>query len=106
MKETLSKKIIKYVLALLLVSPLSVIAQEEGKEADNDKKEKPKTIAELTENSERYDGYFTIFQDKESGKTHLLIKADQVGEEFIYWLQVANGVVEAGFFKGGYSRLW
>jgi hypothetical protein len=103
MKENLSRKMIKLVLALMLVLPLSAIAQDEAKEADKDKKEEPKTIAELTENSERYDGYFTIFQDKESGKTHLLIKADQVDEEFIYWVQIANGVVDAGFFKGGYG---
>ena len=103
MKGNLNTKIIGFVLALVLVLPISAIAQEKDKEADKDKKEEPKTIAELTENSERYDGYFTIFQDKESGKTHLLIKADQIGEEFIYWVQVANGVVDAGFFKGQYG---
>ncbi len=103
MKENLNRKIIGFVIALVLVLPLSISAQEESGEAEKDKKEEPKTIAELTENSQRYDGYFTIFQDKESGKTHLLVKADQVGEEFIYWVQVANGVVEAGFFKGRYG---
>jgi len=105
MKEAISKKIIQFVLTLVLVLPLSAIAQEEDKKADTgkDKEEKPKTIAELTENSERYDGYFTIFQDKKSGETHLLVRADQIGEEFIYWVQIANGIVDAGSFKGAYG---
>ena len=57
----------------------------------------------MTENSKRYDGYFTVFQDKKTGETHLLIKADQIGEEFIYWVQIANGVVDTGYFKGAYG---
>ena len=48
MRENLNKKIVGFVLAMLLVLPLSAIAQEKDKEAGNDKKEKPKTIAELT----------------------------------------------------------
>ncbi len=32
----------------------------------------------------------------------MLIKGDQVDEEFIYFAQIANGVVEAGYFTGAY----
>lgn len=105
MKETTRTKIINFVLIFILVLPLAACTKEEGngKDSAQDKEEEQKTIAELTENSERYDGYFTAFQDKKTGETHLLIKADQVGEEFIYWIQIANGVVDAGFFKGAYG---
>ena len=33
----------------------------------------------------------------------MLIDEDQLDTEFIYWVQVANGVVDAGFFKGAYG---
>jgi hypothetical protein len=33
----------------------------------------------------------------------MLIKPDQLGKEYIYWMQVANGVVDAGYFKGAYG---
>jgi hypothetical protein len=92
--------------ALLLSLPLVVFAQDNG-EAENGngekKEEKPKTIAELTENAERFDGLFTLFRDKKTGETTMLIQPDQLGQEFIYWSQIANGVVDAGFFKGAYG---
>ena len=105
MKETARNTIINFVLVLMLVLPLAACtgAGDEGEDTAKDKEEEQKTVAELTENSERYDGYFTVFQDKKTGETHLLIKADQIGEEFIYWVQVSNGVVDAGFFKGAYG---
>jgi hypothetical protein len=94
-------------LTLLLALPLAVFAQEngEGKNGDGEKKEdeKPKTIAELTEDAERYDGLFTLFRDKKSGEVSMLIKADQLDQEFIYWVQIANGVVDAGYFRGAYG---
>jgi hypothetical protein len=103
MSENLIRNIINIVLVMMLALPLSALAQETETEEEKEGEKKPKTIAELTENSVRYDGYFTLFQDKKSGETHLLIKANQVGEEFIYFVQVANGVVDGGFFKGQYG---
>ena len=105
MKDTARNTIINFALILILVLPLAACtgAGDEGKDTAKDKEEEQKTVAELTENSERYDGYFTVFQDKKTGETHLLIKADQIGEEFIYWVQISNGVVDAGFFKGAYG---
>lgn len=95
----------KYLFALLLSLPLAAFAQEngEGKNGNGEKEEKPKTIAELTENAERFDGLFTLFRDKKTGETSMLIQADQLGQEYIYWSQIANGVVDAGYFKGAYG---
>ena len=107
------KKALHIFLILMLAMPLALHAQDEesaasdegnGKAEANGKEEKkPKTVAELTKDSDRHDGFFTLFRDRKSGKTHMLVKADQVGMKFIYWVQVANGVVEAGYFKGAYG---
>ncbi len=107
MRESIFKKSFLHFLILALALPTAAMAEEEskgeGKEESKDEEKKPKTIAELTEDSERFDGYFTLFRDKKFGETKMLIKADQVGEEFLYWVQIANSVVEAGSFKGAYG---
>jgi hypothetical protein len=63
---------------------------------------KPKTIAEVTASSDRLDGLFTLFRDRNSGAVHLLIEPDQLDTEFIYFAKAANGVVEAGYWRGAY----
>jgi hypothetical protein len=104
MRESIIKKVIFFTLAFALALPVSVMAEEEAKEeGEKEEEEKPKTIAELTEDSERFDGYFTLFRDKKSGETQMLIKKDQIGDEFIYWVQIHNGPVTAGYFKGLYG---
>lgn len=93
---------LRWLLALAFLSTsLAAFAQDEEKD-EKEEEEKPKTIAELTEGAERIDGLFTLFRDPETGELHMLIKGDQVGEEFIYFAQTANGVVEAGYFTGAY----
>jgi hypothetical protein len=87
-------------LSSLLVGPLWA-AEDEDKKKEED--EKPKTIAEFTKDADRIDGLFTLFRDKKTGETSMLIKRDQLDKEYIYWMQVANGVVDAGFFKGAYG---
>jgi hypothetical protein len=89
-------------LCFLLGSPFSLHAAGDA-DGDNGKEEKPKTIAELTEGADRLDGLFTLFRDPKTGETSMLVKKDQLGKEFIYFIHVANGVVDAGFFKGAYG---
>ncbi|GJM11072.1 MAG: hypothetical protein DHS20C11_33480 [Lysobacteraceae bacterium] len=86
------------VICLLLIS-LPVLAEEEEKK---DEEEKPKTIAELTEKSERIDGLFTLYRDNKSGQMHMAISADQLDTEYVHFAQAANGVVDAGYFRGAY----
>jgi hypothetical protein len=78
-------------------------AKEESAKEEKGEESKPKTIAELTKDAVRHDGFFTLFQDPKTGETSMLIKADQVGKEFIYWVQVANGPIDGGYFKGMYG---
>jgi hypothetical protein len=66
-------------------------------------KKKAKTIKELTKSSKKIEGLFTIFQDTVTGTTKLLIKKDQLNKDFIYFSQIADGVTEAGQFRGSYQ---
>jgi len=105
---SLLSKTVLLLLALALALPAVAQEEDNGEEkkegnGNGNGEKKTKTIAELTEGAERYDGFFTLFRDPKSGDTRMLIRADQVGKDFIYWVQVANGVVQAGFFKGAYG---
>jgi hypothetical protein len=60
-------------------------------------------IAEITHASVRHDGLFTMFQDTITGATRLLVRADQIGREFIYWAHTVDGVVDAGMFRGAFG---
>ena len=68
-----------------------------------EKEEKPKTIADLTEDTDRFDGLFTLFRDPKTGATKMLIAGDQINQEFIYFKHTMNGVVDAGAFTGSYG---
>ncbi|MEE4174111.1 MAG: zinc-dependent metalloprotease [Xanthomonadales bacterium] len=97
----MSKNLLSALGALLLLCQ-PALAQESGKDEKNGE-DSPKTIADLTKESTVFEGLFTLYQDPKTGKTHLLISEDQLDREYIYWVQVANGVLDAGFFKGAYG---
>jgi hypothetical protein len=77
-----------------------------GQEADTEEEkesEKEKTIAELIDGHAEFTGLFTFYRDPESGKTALLLSQDQLQKEYIYFVHVADGVVDAGSFRGAYG---
>jgi len=67
------------------------------------KKSKEKKIKDLIKSSKEIDGLFKIYQDTITGSLQMLIKEDQIGKEYIHFNQVANGVLEAGRFRGAYG---
>ena len=81
------KSIFEKLIAVLVLSAfvLSAIAQDESNESEEEeaKTEETKTIAELTESSERIEGLFTLVRDSETGELQMLIKQDQIDQEFI-----------------------
>lgn len=64
---------------------------------------KDKTVADLTKSSKKIEGLFTIFQDTVTGSVKLLVKKEQLEKDFIYFAQIADGVTEAGHFRGSYQ---
>ena len=86
---------------LTLATP--ALAQEAG-EAGGDEGEDRQTIADLTENSDRHDGLFTLYRDRDTGETHMAVMPDQLGKEYIYVSVSTDGVVEGGTFRGNYRE--
>ncbi|SER10306.1 protein of unknown function [Hyunsoonleella jejuensis] len=108
---------LKAVSALLIaffVMPLNFDAQNRRKDkkkkdkteaatAAVKKETKKKTIASLTKSSKKMDGLFTLYQDTITGSLQMLISEDDIDKEFIHFAQVADGVMEAGKFRGSYG---
>ncbi|MDG1174721.1 MAG: zinc-dependent metalloprotease [Flavobacteriales bacterium] len=61
-----------------------------------------KSIASVTKKCEKFDGLFPIYQDTTTGKMFIEISKEKLGEEFIHFSYVENGVMDAGAFKGSY----
>ena len=107
------KKIMKknlLILGLILMYSISFIGQEKSEEKTEEKteekkekKSEEKTIADLTESSKKIEGLFTIYQDTINGKLKMVVSKNQFEKEFIYFSQIADGVVEAGRFRGSYQ---
>ncbi len=115
--KTISIWRLKAVLVLLIATfmmPLNVDAQNKRKDKKKKNKtevpappakkpSKKKTIASLTKSSKKMEGLFTIYQDTITGDLQMLISDDDLNKEFIHFAQVADGVLEAGRFRGAYS---
>jgi len=67
------------------------------------KPKKPKkSIATLTKKSKKMEGLFTVYQDTVTGAVKMLITKDQLDKDYIYFSQIADGVTDAGSFRGAY----
>ena len=66
------------------------------------KKKDKKSIKELTKASKKIEGLFTIYQDTTNGSIKMLIGEDQLDQEYIYFSQIADGVVDVFSFRGAY----
>jgi hypothetical protein len=97
----------RWLIAMLISVLWSTLAF--GLEADGEDKkssedaEEEKTIAELIDGDTEVAGLFTFYRDSDTGKTTLLLKKNQLQKEYIYFVHVANGVVDAGSFRGAYG---
>lgn len=60
-------------------------------------------IEEQKKNTVSYEGLFTVYQDTTDGSTKLEIKKDQLDKEYIYFGHTADGVTDAGQFRGAYQ---
>ena len=88
-----------WLLAALLFALATTAAAEDGDKENGDKE---KTIAELTEDHTRQDGLITVFRDEKAGGVKLMLEADLLDSEMIYFAQATDGVVQTGYFRGAY----
>jgi len=89
------------ILAMLFSASLALGQDADVEEGEESKEEK--TIAELIEGDAEFAGLFTFYRDRETGETTLLLRQDQLQREYIYFVHVADGVVDAGSFRGAYG---
>lgn len=93
---------------LFLFSPLRLKKDRKSKNAPvtatapKPAESKTKKISDLVKGHEKLDGLFPIYRDTTSGTIQMIISEDQIGKEFIHFNQIANGVVDAGAFRGSY----
>ena len=87
-------------ITLFLIS-VAFFAQEKNEEKKDDNKSK--SISELTKSCKKINGLFTIYQDTINGKIKMAISESQLEEEFIHFSQIADGVTDAGRFRGAYN---
>ena len=95
------KKII-YSLLISIIS-LNITLAQDDKESKKDDAKKEKSFEEVTKQSKLIEGLFDIYQDSISGKIQMLIKEEQLNKDFIYGSQIADGIVQAGGFRGLYN---
>ena len=99
-------------LFLFFVAANPVTAQKKKKKDKKGQAEVPakpaskqkdkKSIKELTKASKKIEGLFTIYQDTTNGSIKMLINEDQIDQEYIYFSQIADGVVDVFSFRGAY----
>ena len=77
---------------------------KETQDKPSSETQKKKTMEEALKNKKEIPGYFTMYQDTVSGKLFMLIKKDQIDQEYIHFVHGLNGQVNTGIIKGSYSR--
>lgn len=60
------------------------------------------SIKSKTKNCKKIAGLFTLYQDTLTGKAYMIVKKEQLGNEFIYFSYAENGLVLTGSFRGAY----
>ena len=61
------------------------------------------SYAELIDGDEVFEGLFTFYRDSETGETTMRLDPEQFEKEYIYFIHIADGVVDAGSFRGAYG---
>ncbi|SKB14492.1 conserved exported hypothetical protein [Planktothrix sp. PCC 11201] len=62
------------------------------------------SFEELIKGSQKLEGLFTIYQNKESGKVYLELTPEQLNQDFLCFTTLESGIGEAGIFSGYHLR--
>ena len=65
--------------------------------------EEVKSYADVIEGDVVHEGLFTFYRDQESGAVTLSLGPQQFEKEYIYFIHIEDGVVDAGSFRGAYG---
>lgn len=94
----------RFVLWLVSLTLAMQALAQEAEEAGEDEEDDRETIADLTENSDRFDGLFTLYRDRDTGETRMAVLPEHLDKEYIYVSVSTDGVVEGGTFRGNYRE--
>ena len=61
------------------------------------------SFADTIEGDDVYEGLFTFYRDRDTGDVSLSLDPQQFDKEYIYFLHIEDGVVDAGSFRGAYG---
>lgn len=86
-------KILSLAILLLFNTNYSFSQDEKDSDKEDKKEDNTKTIEDLTKSSIKIEGLFTIFQDTVNGKLKMIVKESQFNKDFIYFSQIADGVL-------------
>ena len=94
------------VIALSILALCFLFGAEEKQDMKKEtEKEEKNTIVPLndkTKDMQGFEGLFDFYQDTTSGSIFMLIEKEQIGKEFIYFVQSVNGIVDVRFNRGSY----
>lgn len=96
------KKSLLLISATLLASALSY-AQNRPGEGRTNAGGPATTIAAVTQNLKKFEGYFSFYYDEKSGKIYLEI--DKFDKEFLYFSSLVDGVGNGGVERGAASSV-
>jgi hypothetical protein len=69
-----------------------------------EKKPEKKKLEEVIKGHQKFEGLFTFYQDTTTGELKMLINKHQLGNEYLYFSQVGDGVTETATFRGSYGE--
>ena len=101
----------KHIILFLILSfsSLAVFPQKKSSKKSKSSTESPKKdkdaikkISEVTKRSKKIEGLFDLYQDTINGSMKMVIREDQIGKEYIYFSQIADGILDAGSYRGSY----
>ena len=72
------------------------------KETEKEEKNTIVPLNDKTKDMQGFEGLFDFYQDTTSGSIFMLIEKEQIGKEFIYFVQSVNGIVDVRFNRGSY----
>ena len=115
MKRTMSWAALSLAALLLGFQPVEGWAQKgkkkrKGKKGETEQvdakkkggKDDLKSVSDFTKDFRLTEGLFNLYQDTAKGSMYMHIPAEAMGNEFIYFSQVEDGVVLSGFHRGQY----
>lgn len=89
-------------LSALTACHVAARAQDDNGDAEGEEEDEEVYLAEFVEDFERLEGLFPLYRNPDDGAVYMEVNADQLGQEFIYFLHTVNGTPLLFHFRGAY----